>query len=170
MSRFLNTARLEMGGLTLGALNTGGTQSATEVDGLAVSVAYTGLRFRHVQAVVAVDQPSGTAAKWGFTGNLQSRIATSGTGSTYADFGATMNRKDRDIAGASSGSAQYVYQSPYEEVPAKAVQVRLQYTPKGFTGTSGAEAFSSATGGIADVTPLLLLTDPNRLPADGATA
>jgi len=170
MSRFLNAARLEMAGSTLGALNTGGTQSATEVNGSAVAVAFTGLRFRHVQAAVAVDQPSGTGHKWGFTGNFQARPATTGTGSTYADFGATMSFKDRDIAGAASGAATYVYQTAYEVIPAKSVQVRLQYTPKGFTGTSGAEAFSSATGGVADVTPLLLLTDPNRLPADGATA
>jgi len=170
MSRFLNAARLEMAGSTLGALNSGGTQSATEVDGKSVAVTYTGLRFRHVQASVAIDQPSGTAHKWGFTGNLQSRIATSGTGSTFADFGATMSFKDRDVAGAASGAVLYAYQTAYEVVPAKSVQVRLQYTPKGFTGTSGAEAFSSATGGVADVTPLLLLTDPNRLPADGATA
>ncbi len=170
MSRFLNAPRLEMAGVTLAALNTGGTQSATEVDGNSVSLTYTAVRFRHLQAAVAFDQASGTGHKWGFTGNFQSRIATSGTGSTFADFGATMNLKDRDIAGASSGVASYVYQAAYVEIPKASVQVRLQYTPKGFTGTSGAEAFSSATGGVADVTPLLLLTDPNRLPADGATS
>lgn len=166
MSRFLNSFRALPGGAILAAVDSGGTQCATEVNGNAVSTTWVGLRFRHCSAVVSIDQSAGTSHKFGFRGNWQYRIATSGTGSTYADFGSTMSYLDNTVSGQSSGAGQYVYQTAYEVIPARSVQIRLQYTPKGFIATS--EAVSSATGGVADIAPVVVLTDPNRLPADTA--
>lgn len=164
MSRFQNTHRVVSGGLTLAAINSGGTQIATEVDGTAVDTHLTGLRFRQVSAAVVFDQASGTSHKFGWRGNYQSRKTTSGTGSTWADFGTTWADYDNTVSGLASGVATYVYQSDPADIPAGHRYVRLQYIPKAFIATS--EALSTATGGVADITPLLLLSDPNRLPAD----
>lgn len=165
MSRNTDTVRVMAAGSILAALDSGGTQSATEVDGSAVDTHVTGgIRFRKVAAAVFFDQTAGTSHRWGFQGNFQSRQATSGTGSTWADFGSTMSFADNTVTGTASGAAQYVYHTDYETLPTLARYVRLQYTPQGFIATS--EAFSSATGGVADVAPVLLLSDPNKLPAD----
>jgi hypothetical protein len=166
MSHYTNHVRLVPAGLTLAAINSGGTQIATEVDGTAVSVQRSdGLRYRKVAATVLFDQAAGTSHKFGFIGNFQYIKATSGTGSTYADFGATMNNRDNAVSGTASGVATYIYPvMTYAEIPPGALYIRLQYTPKAFIASS--EALSTATGGLADISPILMLTDPNRYPAD----
>lgn len=162
---YSNEVRVVPAGLILAALNSGGTQCVTEIDGLTTGVQISGgLRFRKVHAALYVEQSAGTSHKFGWRGNLQSRRATSGTGSTWADFGSTWSDNDNTLSGVASGAAQYVYQSDPETIPPLALQVRLQYIPRGFIATS--EAFSSATGGVADVAPVLVLSDPNRLPSD----
>ena len=166
MSHDTNHVRLVPAGLTLAAINSGGTQIATEVNGTAVSVQRSdGLRYRKVAATVLFDQSAGTSHKFGFYGNFQYIKATSGTGSTYTDFGATMNNLDNAVSGVASGVATYIYPAlSFNVIPPGSLYVRLQYTPKAFIATS--EALSSATGGAADISPLLIFTDPNRYPAD----
>jgi len=170
MSRYTNTARVEPAAAILAAQNTGGTQVATEVSGYSVGIRYAGgLRFRKVAAAVYFEQSaSGTGNfRFGLTANFQSRLATSGTGSTWADFGTAYSNVDSSVPGTSTGAQQYVYQVPDEQIPANALQVRLQYTPKAITEAGVA---TTASGGIADIAPVLLLTDPNKYPADADKA
>jgi hypothetical protein len=75
-----------------------------------------------------------------------------------------MSFRDNTVTGTSSAAAKYAYVTDYETLPTLARFVRLQYTPQGFIASSG--VFSSATGGLTDIAPLLLLSDPNKLPAD----
>lgn len=165
MSKDTNHVLLKPAAAILANLNSGGTQCVTEVDGYSTGVQITGgLRFRKVHAAMYVEQSAGTSHKFGWRGNLQYRLATSGTGSTWADFGSTWSDNDNTLSGTSSGAAQYVYQSDWELVPTNALQVRLQYIPRGFIASS--EAFSSATGGAADVATVLVFSDPNRYPCD----
>jgi hypothetical protein len=166
MSHETNHVRLVPAGLTLAAINSGGTQIATEVNGTAVSVQRSdGLRYRKVAATVLFDQAGGTSHKFGFIGNFQYIKATSGTGSTYTDFGATMNQVDNAVSGLASGVATYIYPAmTYAVIPPGSLYVRLQYTPRAFIATS--EALSSATGGLVDISPILVFTDPNKYPAD----
>ena len=166
MSHETNHFRVVPAGLTLAAINSGGTQIATAVNGTAVSVRRSdGLRYRKAAATVLFDQAAGTSHKFGFTGTLQYILATSGTGSTYAAFGSTMNNRDNAVSGLASGVATYIYPAlSFAQIPPGAHSIRLQYTPKAFIASS--EALSTATGGVADISPLLFLTDPNRYPAD----
>jgi hypothetical protein len=170
MSRFPDNVDVVYAKAPQFEVNSGATDHATEVSGDAVDLqaaAITGtngtsatIRYRRVRVAfpysIAVATTGTTVS---FASNLQDRIATSGTGSTWADFGTAPSAHVTADSGTSTGTVYGCFE--YEQdLTTVSRYMRVQVTP----------TFSATTTGLAllSYSGAFVFMDANRNPADGA--
>ncbi len=137
--------------------------AGTELDGEAVDLqSITGLRYRRVMVTFpysfeaeATEVPTVT-----FASNLQDRETTSGTGSTWADFGTAPSNHTSAQAGSTGSTGTILATFKYEQDLTLARRyLRVQVTP----------IFAATTTGVAlSYGNAVVLMDPNHYPSDTA--
>jgi hypothetical protein len=156
MSRFFDNSVTRYAKVPQVGINSGDTDSGTEVAGVQIDLQdTTGQRFRRCKVSfpysVTVDTTGTTVS---FASNLQHRNTTSGTGSTWADFGTAPSAH---VTGGSTTTGASIGAMEYEQDLTLANRyIRVQVTP----------TFSATTTGLALLTysGVVELKDPNRYP------
>jgi hypothetical protein len=170
MSRFPDNVDVVYAKAPQASVNSGATDSGTEVNGdqvdlQAAAVLNTNgtsatIRYRRVRVAFPYSVSVGTTGTTvSFASNLQHRIATSGTGSTWADFGTAPAAHVSADSGTSTGSVFGAFE--YEQdLTLVNRYLRVQVTPT-FSATTTGDALLSYSGSF-------VFMDANRNPADGA--
>ncbi len=141
MSRFFDESTSVYAKAPQAALDSGATDHATEVNGVQVDLqANTGQRYRRVKVTFPYSvSVATTGTSVSFASNLQDRDTTSGTGSTYADFG-TAPSAHVTTTSTSTGAHEGVFEY-YQELTLANRYLRVQVTP----------TFSATTTGLASL-------------------
>ena len=156
MSRFSDNSVTVYAKAPQASLNSGATDHATEVNGSQIDL-QTVTRQRYRRAKVAFPYSlsvATTGTTVSFASNLQDRNVTSGTGSTYADFG-TAPSAHVTTTSTSTGAHEGVMEYEQDLTNAKRY-LRVQVTPT-FSATTTGLALLSYSGHVE-------LKDPNVYP------
>lgn len=157
MSRYFDNSVTVYAKAPQASLDSGATDHATEVNGSQVDLqTVTGQRYRRVKVAFPYSvSVATTGTTVSFASNLQHRDTTTGTGSTWADFG-TAPAAHVTTTSTSTGAHEGVFE--YEDNLTLANRyIRVQVTP----------TFSATTTGLATLSYSghLELKDPNKYPA-----
>ncbi len=137
--------------------------AGTELDGEAVDLqSITGVRYRRAMVTFPYSYEAEVTGlpTVTFASNLQDRQTTSGTGSTWADFGTAPSNHTSAQAGSSGATGTILATFKYEQdLTLVRRYLRVQVTPV-FSATT--------TGGALNYSNAVVLMDPNHYPADTA--
>lgn len=157
MSRYFDNSVTVYAKAPQASINSGDTDHATEVNGVQVDLqGVTGQRYRRVKVAFPYSlSVATTGTTVSFASNLQHRDATSGAGSTWADFG-TAPAAHVTTTSTSTGAHEGVFEYEQDLTTANRY-IRVQVTPT-FSATSSGLAILSYSGHVE-------LKDPNKYPA-----
>ena len=154
-SKHINVA---YAGDPVSAMNSGDTGNGTERNGDQFDLqGVTGRRYRKVHVALPYDYSLASGITQTVASNLQHRETTSGTGSTWADFGTAPSNHTltNSATNAATGQGKMLYE---QDLTSAGRYLRVQWTPSWST---------TATGSLANFNPVLILSDANQLPATG---
>jgi len=128
-------------------------------DGNPIDLRPTGRRYQSLKMLISYYASIATGFVVKIAANLQDRATTSGTGSTWADFGTAPTTHSLATTGITYGEFPW-----NQDLRAAKRYLRVQACPSFVTATGGG---ATDTGSVVQLWAVATLLDPNRRPASG---
>jgi len=145
------------------ARNAGDTGIGATANGNEIDLRPTGRRYQSLKMLISYYALVCSGIVVTIAANLQHRAATSGTGSTWADFGTAPT--DHTVTNSDTGDDTVYGEFPWnQDLRAARRYLRVQTHPSVATDTGGG---ATGTGSLVQLWAVATLLDPSRLPASG---
>jgi len=145
------------------ARNAGDTGIGATANGVEIDLRPSGRRYQSLKMLISYYALVCSGIAVTIAANLQDRLATSGTGSTWADFGTAPT--SHTVTNSDTGNDTVYGEFPWnQDLRGARRYLRVQTHPSIATDTGGG---ATGTGSLVQLWAVATLLDANRLPASG---